>query len=406
MMGDSHCFDGTVSAAEFHIAASSFVERWNNRECSALPPWLWVSPLKQPWVHDQVERYLALEKLRLPWSCKEDDSTCCIASERSICAPATDDDDGDGDYLIVDDATLVESSDLETHHYYDFHIVYSFSYRVPLLYFRVYGADGQPLALSEFERDLPVGSADELLKSKWTFITQEMTVYKMPPDMNRTALSPPQGLYIIMETATLFTISISGYFLLVSFTGYALYTAFGQPSQQLRDPFVSGVLDLTDKCSAPIRVENTQFPDPSGLQDVSTAIASWQVTCNITKSKPKEAKYCVSFSAYYSESAIPCSTCACGCGNINTNKCSGSARPMLLPPDALLVPFDNQALKVKAWAKIKHYPIPARLPCPDNCGVSIKWHVNSDYRFRWTARMAIFNWDETVFEDWSVAVEL
>ncbi|KAG5626506.1 hypothetical protein H5410_011724 [Solanum commersonii] len=38
-----------------------------------------------------------------------------------------------------------------------------------------------------------------------------------------------------METATLVAIFISG--LLVSFTGYALYTAFGQPSQQLRDPF-------------------------------------------------------------------------------------------------------------------------------------------------------------------------
>nr|AYP34892.1 photosystem II protein N [Siphonochilus kirkii] len=38
-----------------------------------------------------------------------------------------------------------------------------------------------------------------------------------------------------MEIATLITIFISG--LLVSFTGYALYTAFGQPSQQLRDPF-------------------------------------------------------------------------------------------------------------------------------------------------------------------------
>ncbi|KAJ3672370.1 hypothetical protein LUZ60_007091 [Juncus effusus] len=35
--------------------------------------------------------------------------------------------------------------------------------------------------------------------------------------------------------ATLVAIFISG--LLVSFTGYALYTAFGQPSQQLRDPF-------------------------------------------------------------------------------------------------------------------------------------------------------------------------
>lgn len=42
-------------------------------------------------------------------------------------------------------------------------------------------------------------------------------------------------IIIIMETATLVAIFISG--LLVSFTGYALYTAFGQPSQQLRDPF-------------------------------------------------------------------------------------------------------------------------------------------------------------------------
>ncbi|KAF6994337.1 hypothetical protein CFC21_011064 [Triticum aestivum] len=38
-----------------------------------------------------------------------------------------------------------------------------------------------------------------------------------------------------METTTLVAISISS--LLVSFNGYALYTAFGQPSQQLRDPF-------------------------------------------------------------------------------------------------------------------------------------------------------------------------
>ncbi|CAA6659623.1 unnamed protein product [Spirodela intermedia] len=38
-----------------------------------------------------------------------------------------------------------------------------------------------------------------------------------------------------METTTLVAISISG--LPVSFTGYALYTAFGQPSQHLRDPF-------------------------------------------------------------------------------------------------------------------------------------------------------------------------
>jgi PsbN protein len=38
-----------------------------------------------------------------------------------------------------------------------------------------------------------------------------------------------------METVTLVTISISC--LLVRFTGYGLYTTFGQPSEQLRDPF-------------------------------------------------------------------------------------------------------------------------------------------------------------------------
>nr|AAQ03638.1 photosystem II N protein [Isothecium alopecuroides]AAQ03701.1 photosystem II N protein [Lembophyllum clandestinum]AAQ03710.1 photosystem II N protein [Pilotrichella flexilis]AAQ03986.1 photosystem II N protein [Dolichomitriopsis diversiformis] len=41
--------------------------------------------------------------------------------------------------------------------------------------------------------------------------------------------------YLKMETATLVTIFISCS--LVSFTGYALYTAFGQPSKELRDPF-------------------------------------------------------------------------------------------------------------------------------------------------------------------------
>nr|YP_010716151.1 photosystem II protein N [Crepidomanes latealatum]WDE75887.1 photosystem II protein N [Crepidomanes latealatum] len=38
-----------------------------------------------------------------------------------------------------------------------------------------------------------------------------------------------------METAILVTIFLSCS--LISFTGYALYTAFGRPSKELRDPF-------------------------------------------------------------------------------------------------------------------------------------------------------------------------
>ncbi|KAK4482998.1 hypothetical protein RD792_010173, partial [Penstemon davidsonii] len=58
-------------------------------------------------------------------------------------------------------------------HFYDFHVVYSASYKVPVLYFRAYCSDGQPLVLDEIEKDIPVNSAQLLARSKWTFITQE-----------------------------------------------------------------------------------------------------------------------------------------------------------------------------------------------------------------------------------------
>jgi PsbN protein len=38
-----------------------------------------------------------------------------------------------------------------------------------------------------------------------------------------------------METATIISIFVSC--LLLSLTGYSLYTAFGEPSSDLRDPF-------------------------------------------------------------------------------------------------------------------------------------------------------------------------
>ncbi|KAA0025498.1 hypothetical protein IC582_014523 [Cucumis melo] len=192
----------------------------------------------------------------------------------------------------------------------------------------------------------------------------QLQVYKLPPDMNRTALNPPQKWKI------------------------------------------SGVLNPKYVCAAPLRVEPTEFPDPSGLQATSTAIASWQIICNITRPKVKQSKCCVSFSAYYNDSVIPCNTCACGCDDIDTDTCNPNANAMLLPPEALLVPFANRTAKARAWAKIKHYRNPKKLPCPDNCGVSLNWHINSDYTNGWTARLTLFNWEDYPFEDWFTAIQL
>ncbi|KAL3643395.1 hypothetical protein CASFOL_014210 [Castilleja foliolosa] len=190
----------------------------------------------------------------------------------------------------------------------------------------------------------------------------QLEVFKLPPDMNRTALNPPQNWKI------------------------------------------EGRINPSYKCGPPIRIDPTQFPDPTGIDATTSAVASWQVSCNMTRPKPKQAKCCVSYSAYYSDGAIPCNTCACGCNE--PARCDVNASPLQLPTDALLVPFANRTEKALAFARIKHHAVPRKLPCPDNCGVSINWHIDSDYKNGWTARLTLFNWDDYAFADWFTAVQL
>ncbi|XP_034689362.1 ubiquitin-like-conjugating enzyme ATG10 isoform X2 [Vitis riparia] len=78
----------------------------------------------------------------------------------------------------IDNATLSYRQDVR---YFDFHIVYSASYRVPVLYFRTYSSDGQPLLLEDIEKELPGNSTNVLMESKWTFITQEEHPYLNRP---------------------------------------------------------------------------------------------------------------------------------------------------------------------------------------------------------------------------------
>ncbi|KAK9139257.1 hypothetical protein Scep_008938 [Stephania cephalantha] len=190
----------------------------------------------------------------------------------------------------------------------------------------------------------------------------QLQVKKMPPDLNRTQLFPPQNWKI------------------------------------------NGTLNPDYECGPPIRVRPSEFPDPSGLPS-KTAVASWQVVCNITQHKGSSPRCCVSFSAFYNDSVVPCKTCACGCPRNPSQTCSASADALLLPSDALLVPFDNRTAKALSWAEIKHRPVPKPLPCADNCGVSINWHVYTDYRNGWSARITLFNWGETSFSDWFAAVQ-
>ncbi|KAJ3676100.1 hypothetical protein LUZ60_003512 [Juncus effusus] len=160
-------------------------------------------------------------------------------------------------------------------------------------------------------------------------------------------------------------------------------------------------------CSQPMRVSPSDFPDPSGLSLNSTAVASWQVTCNITNNLAR--KCCVSFSSYYNASIMPCRTCACGCpAQIDGPPCSKTTPAILMPQEALLLRYDNRTMKQLQWADKNRFTLPDPLPCGDYCGVNLNWHiVNQTARNdSYNARLTIMNWDSTNYANWYVAVQV
>uniref|UniRef100_A0ACD5YZM1 Uncharacterized protein n=1 Tax=Avena sativa TaxID=4498 RepID=A0ACD5YZM1_AVESA len=200
----------------------------------------------------------------------------------------------------------------------------------------------------------------------------QMEVYKMPPDVNRTSrLQPPANFR------------------------------------------VSGASRLNPEyaCGQPVPVSPSEFPDPSGLASTTLAVVSWQVSCNISvddTAKPsKPPQCCVSFSSFNDESVVPCNTCACGCPAPAPATCSATAPALLLPPYALLMPFERRDKEAVKWAHDKNLGAPPDpLPCGDMCGVSVNWHLATDAAGGWSARVTLFNWEDTDMRDWFASVVL
>ncbi|KAL5562250.1 hypothetical protein UlMin_031997 [Ulmus minor] len=174
--------DGTLSWRDFYSSACAFAHKWKTLNPNS-PPWTWTwlpsSTQQHPRLAShQLDGYLALENLRLPADsiAKQTHSQDDPFESRPTGKEETSFSNSEEEEP-VDNATLVpqvESNNVGVAlYYYDLHIVYSASYRVPVLYFRAYRTDGQTLALDEIEKGLPASSAKVLQESKWTFITQE-----------------------------------------------------------------------------------------------------------------------------------------------------------------------------------------------------------------------------------------
>lgn len=73
---------------------------------------------------------------------------------------------------ILEDSQTAGISKLETVRY-EFHVVYSSSYQVPVLYFRACYTDGKPLTLEEIWGSVNECYRDHLLQGAWETITQQ-----------------------------------------------------------------------------------------------------------------------------------------------------------------------------------------------------------------------------------------
>lgn len=160
-------------------------------------------------------------------------------------------------------------------------------------------------------------------------------------------------------------------------------------------------------CGAPRLIAPSLFFSDSSLDYSENALKTWQVSCNKSTGATKPPpKCCVSFSSYLNDSIIPCPTCACGCAAKPQPTCSTTTPAMLLPYSALTDRPANRTDKAVVWANMNHFPVPNPLPCLDNCGVSIHWHIVSDYSKGWSARMSLFGWSNDTHPDWFAVVEM
>jgi len=156
-MGGSPVGDGTPSLDSFNASAAALMKRWKEIEVDdSLPDWTW-KPCSKIGAPSEVEGYLALEGVYRDYG----------GSQEQI----GENDNSDGADVVACDTWVQSCSD--NVHVYDFHVVYSYSYKVPVLYFQGHRSDGQLLTLDEIKQHLPSNSLKVLSESKWTFITRE-----------------------------------------------------------------------------------------------------------------------------------------------------------------------------------------------------------------------------------------
>ncbi|KAJ4973322.1 hypothetical protein NE237_006496 [Protea cynaroides] len=143
-------------------------------------------------------------------------------------------------------------------------------------------------------------------------------------------------------------------------------------------------------CGAATIVPPTIF-FTSDLRRRTQALMTWNVTCTYSQLlAQKKPSCCVSFSSFYNDTIIPCSTCACDCQNKKT--CVQGNDTKLL-----------SALE-KNITKMGNTPL---LQCTKHmCPVRVHWHVKLNYKAYWRVKISITNFNYAFnYSQWTLVAQ-
>ncbi|KAG8384586.1 hypothetical protein BUALT_Bualt04G0133300 [Buddleja alternifolia] len=141
-------------------------------------------------------------------------------------------------------------------------------------------------------------------------------------------------------------------------------------------------------------VKPTKFLMPDGRR-FTQAMMTWNVTCLYSQFlAQKTPTCCVSLSAFYNDTLVPCPTCTCGCPNNLTHP--GSCVDPDSPHIASVVSDHG---KTNSLAPL--------VQCTSHmCPIRVHWHVKLNYKEYWRVKVTITNFNYRMnYTQWNLVVQ-
>ncbi|XP_059648191.1 COBRA-like protein 6 [Cornus florida] len=141
-------------------------------------------------------------------------------------------------------------------------------------------------------------------------------------------------------------------------------------------------------CGDPVEVPPSKFIEDHGRRQTQ-ALATFNVTCCYSQFRATPAPTCcVSLSAFYNDTIIPCPRCSCGCQGQPGAKC---VKPGELPPVLQLQPNGVAQPVVQCSQHM--------------CPIKVHWHVKVSYKQYWRVKITITNLNSVKnYSEWNLVV--